>query len=295
MVGGYSLDTKKLSDKELSEYINYFRNSLSRSANPAGARVDESTLGQLQEEQAGRQRTAETDKGKQDLMSILGGTGGGGAGGGGFSISDYLAGQNESANAQRSAINSAADLVQGKQISDANDIFNAERRRAVDESGALGLTRQPSYLSSVIGDVDARRGKALSDILGTIGAQKFQSLAGVEQGLGDASQRAREFATSTDQSRRQSLAGLLQGGSQFQQNFGLQREQLAGEGRRNSLQGLMDQYGLDQAERLGKAQADAAKPTALDQFSKVTGGLGSLLGGIGSFRKPKIQTAGVYQ
>ena len=47
------------------------------------------------------------------------------------------------------------------------------------------------------------------------------------------------------------------------------------------MQDIFNQQSLTQAGELGRLQADAQKPSGLQKFGQIAGGLGSLFGGVG--------------
>ena len=87
---------------------------------------------------------------------------------------------------------------------------------------------------------------------------------------------------------------LYVGGLSYDTTEGTLKEKFGEAKRRSSIEDMFTNRALDEAERAGRAEANASKPTFLDQFAQVTGGIGSLTSGIGSLNRPKRQTAGVY-
>lgn len=328
---GFNFDPTKLSDKELQDYLAYFENLTSRplpgDATPGQFSNREGwqrTLQRLREVQGQRETQVRTDQEQKRLMEILGVAGGAGGGSGGasgpvFDPQAYLAEQQGAAQAQRNAIEDIFKTVTPQQTQALNEVFNQQRGQAIEEAAAAGNLRQPAFMSSVLGRMDADRGKAMADLFANLGSKRSESLLGVEERLAEAGRRGREFAASLgqdeshfgrnlDQSRRMNLANLLQGGGQFQQTFGLERDKFGEAKAQNALENLFNRESLAQADRLGKMQASANKPSALSQITGLVGGAGQLIGGISdlagtfsTFGKPKakkpigpVQSSGVF-
>ena len=259
---------------------------------------------------------------QKQILDLFGGAGGGGGGsgvGGGGSggvdttaipIFDQAAYQNDlnqSAQTQRDAINNIFGSQRQSGLQSLNDIFGQQRGQAIDEAAVLGNLRQPTFQASTLANIDAQKGKQTQEFLSQLLGQQGQAQSGLEQNLAQQLGQGRQFGANLannqnqfsrsltnnknqfDQSlaldRTKSLAGLLQGNSQFGQTFGLSQNQFNADQRQRSLENLFNQQALDQSEQLGRLQANAQKKSALEQFSSVAGGLGGLFGGIGGLAK----------
>lgn len=263
---------------------------------------------QMQEEVNKRENDKAIASQKSELESILGGVGGGGISGGipssGYDIGALERDARSGADTQRKALEDIFSAGKTSGTNAINEVFANQRGQAIDELSAMGGLRQPGLVSKSLADVDARKSNSLRDLFLGLEGQRAQGRLGVESDIAGRLERGREFGANLgqnesqfgrnlEQNRRQNLASMLQGGGQFQQTFGLEQNKFSNQKQRQSIDDIFNRQALDQADRLGRMQADAAKPTFLDQFAQVTGGIGNLAGGIGSLTRPKRRTAGV--
>lgn len=151
-----------------------------------------------------------------------------------------------------------------------NESFIPQRQQAIEEAGVTGMLRQPGLLSAILAGIDTRKGNALRDLSLGLEGQKF--------GLN-------ESRLNNQRTYNLARAGLNQGGNQFQQTFGLQKDQFGEQKRQNSMEDMFNQMTLDQAAQAGRDQKEANKPGTLDYLNTAFGGLsslGKLAGGAGT-------------
>lgn len=260
-------DLPKLGDDQIQEQIRLFRNLLDQRRDvPGDAAAINDHLARLEAEASNRQTTAKETQGRSEIERILG---------------QGVQGQGEYEGRQRQNLEDIFNNARTSGETRLRESQASDRGRTIDEAAAMGLSRVPGFLTKTLGDVDARGQNSLRDFNLGLEGQRAQGRLGLEDTL---------FGRgTTQQGLNLQRAGLVQGGNQFGQNFGLQNAQFGEQKRQNSLQDIFNQNSLTQADRVGRLQADAAKPTFLDQFAQVTGGLGSLLGGVGSlYGKRKV-------
>lgn len=276
---GYAFDPTKLSEKELNDYLQYFKTAVSRDrssqntgptvAGYAGANID--TLQRIEEEMNKRAASAKESEERQRIMDIYGG---GGGVSGGQSLEASLQASTE---AQRKALEDAYAAEEGMGARTLTDYLGKQRRNLIEEASAGGGGGRRGYLTQQLANQDAEAGNAMSDYIAKLRAGKGQAMVGLEEGLQGRLLQGR----GQDLQRAQSLSSLLQGGGQFQQSFGLERDKFGYLKGRDTLSDIQDQQALQEARDLGRLQAEASKPTGLQQFGQIAGGVGSLVGGIG--------------
>lgn len=271
---------QQLSDEELQTAINTLRLREGQTGIDLGVSKNFINVrGILEEELNKRASLANQEKQKSELERILGG---GGAGGdSGISSDDFR---------MRQALEDIFNTGRTSGENAINESFAADRGRAIDEAGASGLLRTPGFLTKTLADIDARKSNAVRDLMLGLEGERARGKLGLEDTLFNRG----ETALNNKRSFNLARAGLNQGGNQFQQTFGLQRDQFGEAKRRASIDDIFTNRSLDEAERVGRAEADARKPTFLDQFAQITGGIGNLASGIGSLTRPRARAEGAY-
>ena len=179
-------------------------------------------------------------------------------------------------NSEESAIQrKALEDIFGSQESSLNREFSQQRGNTIDELASIGGLRQPGLVTKSLANVDAQRQNALADLFG----RKGQAQLGLQDTLFN---------------QGLAKANLAQGGQQFNANLGFQKQQFGESQRQNSLQNIFNQQSIEQADRLGRLQADASKKSDLEKYlglgSGIGTGIGSILTGIGSARGPSKGT-----
>ena len=270
-------DFTKLGEPQIQEQLTLFRQLAAQRQNvPEDARQIAEHIAGLEAELGSRSVKSEADKSKNELLSLFGGLT-----------------QEPTAVSDGSRERDAFDAIyanaseSGKRAIEG--IYADERRRAINEAGVTGNLRSPGFQTNTLRDIDTRKVKSLTDLIQGLEGERATGLVGLEGNLADRGFRERQLGLQ----RSQSLASLLQGGGQFGQTFGLEREKFGEEKRRNTLSDILDREALEESRASGKAMAEASKPSWIDQFAKVAGGAGALAGGIGALTKPK-KIPGVY-
>lgn len=274
MQQGYNFDPTSLNDKDLQDYLNYFQNASAKDLATPGASpsqlgyaaTNRDTLQRLQQEHQARQGKAQTAQNQGLIEQAFGGIGGG-----------TPVNTEQSAQNQRQDINNIYDQQKAGLLQGIDEQSVPARRQAIDEAGALGNLRSPAFQSSTLANMDAQKSRNTSLGLSQLGAQRGQALSGLE---GDMQNRALQ-GYQAQTGRGSALGGLLQEGSQFQQGLGLQQNQFSANQNNDQLNNMFGISGITDAERLGNMQANAMKPTGIQEFGQIAGGVGNLLGGVG--------------
>lgn len=217
-----------------------------------------------------------------------------------FDVQSAIRDAQESAAGQRKAIGDVFQRSFSSGSQAIQDAFAPIRGQVIDEQAALGSRLLSPVGQATIGAVDAQKGRAFSDLANSLAVKRSESEAGIENTLGERTQRAREFGTTAglqgselglrerlgagDLGLREKLgrAGLIQSGRQFGQTFGLEREKFAEGKRQGSLADLRETQRQEAARELGRLQAKANEGDWMDDFGKVAGGIGQIAGGIAS-------------
>ena len=189
-------------------------------------------------------------------------------------LDQSVQGQAESEARSRQSLKDIFNTARTSGESNINRRFADDRGRAIDEASAARLSRMPGFLTKSLADIDARKTDTLADFFGGLETERARGKLGLEDTLFGRGQ--------SQQGLNLQKAGLLTGVNEFGQNLGFNREQFGEQKRRSTIDDIFNQKTLDQAERLGRAQAEASEPGFYDKFGAVTGGIGSLLGGVGS-------------
>jgi hypothetical protein len=244
-------------------------------------------------------RTAQaSDMSQQGIDKLFGGQTGGGSpsySAPAFDLNAYEKDLQGNAAAQRAAQDSIFNSQRTSGVQQLNDIFGAQRGQTIDEQGALGSRLLSGAGQRSVADVDAQKNKSIADFITSQSGKEGEARLGIETGLQNNLLAGKQFGYDTnlknsslglgyaDLGLREKMgrAGLLQSGSQFGETLGLEKEKFAEGRRQGALDQLFQRETMEQAERLGRAQADAAEPSILDQVTGVVGGIGSLAGGVG--------------
>ena len=191
--------------------------------------------------------------------------------------------------AQRKALEQIFGARQADGIQGIEQQFAPIRSKQIAEEAALGRLRSPISIPT-ISKIDEQKAQAISNLIRGFGAERGRAEVGLESELAERLRRAREFGVETGLRGREqgfreraSLADILQRGQQFDQTFGLQKEQFREQGRQFDI----GQTGAEEerrlARQLGEAQAEASRPSGLSEITGILGGIGQVAGGIGSF------------
>lgn len=276
-IGGYTFDPTKLSDQELNAYLQNFRTGAARdNPNNPTSKITLDLISRIEEEMNKRETQKQIGNQRTELEAILGQ---------GLQGAPRIEDERS-----RRILDDIFNVGRTSGQTAIDEAFARERGSAIDEAAATGMLRQPGFLTKGLGDIDARRGNTLRDLFLGLEGQRAESKLNLENTLADRAERALNNQRTFNLSR----AGLNQAGNQFQSGLGFERDRFSEGKRRSAIDDIFGERSLDAAERVGRMQAEAAKPTFIDQFAKITGGLGGLAGGIGSLTRPRARTAGVY-
>lgn len=283
MVQGYGTDIAGLSDKDLQDYVNYMQTSVNRdlgaqNANPnqlALANSGNAYLQQLKQEQQKRQGLAQA-KTQQDTIQgyydkALNGN---------LDNQPFIQQMNQSAQAQRQGVNDIYNNQYEQGVNTINQAYLPQKQGLVEDLAAQNQLGQSNSRYS-LDALGAQQGRDISNLGTTLGAARGQSQVGIEDSLANRLQQGRQYQQGLNYNAAQGLSSALMGGNEFNQNFGLAQNQFnAGQGE-NNWNNSLGLAGMNQANYLGQLQANASKPTGIQQFGQIAGGIGGLLGGIG--------------
>lgn len=235
--------------------------------------------------------------GIEALFKNGGGPGGGGgaSAGGGFDafkqsldLNDYL---NNTYKSVMDKIPQVYASTQQAGIKQLHNLYGDRRGQAIREQAAMGNFGSPSA-SAAVGRADDQEYGAISDYINQLAGQQAQSLIGSEmdiagkraanqQYLGGLGLQGAQLDLSNralNANNRLSQVQLINNARQFGQNYGLEREKLAENNRREGMYEGNQQREIALAEELGRKQAQSEGG---DDIFSILGGVGQLAGGFG--------------
>lgn len=278
-----NFDISSLSDQDLQSVLDYYKSATSRFGMGDPNRVGfDQKLAELQSEKDKRDLTNQQ---KEDMAYYENLYSGAPDNQQTFDLNAYLEDLTSGVGSQRQNI---ADLFKTQQEQGIRDIeaqYAPQRQQMIEEAAAVGGL-QPNFIGGNLANADAARNRNVSDYIARISGARSGALADVENTLAQRQQAGKEFAANLAQGQNQfnrnlalskagALSGLRQGGRQFGQTFGLQRDIFNRGQAQQNLENLFNQRTLDQAERLGGQMAEARKPGTLDYLNTAFQGLGA--------------------
>lgn len=156
-------------------------------------------------------------------------------------------------------INEMFNTQQGQQARALDEMFAKDRGNAIEEAAALGNLRQPTFTSSTLNNIDAMKARAMQELFASLGIGKNQALLG-------AGAEGRNY----NLNRAGQMAGIQQGGEQFAQSLGFQKDKFGTQStlakRQQDLDELFRRDSLSEQIR----KRDDEKPGLMDKLSKGT-------------------------
>ena len=256
-------DLPKLDDAQLADQLRVFGELYDkRKMVPGDAAAIQNHLAKLNDEQQSRGQEKKTVE-SQSLLDQLWGQAG---------VEDT-----GSADRSRQYLNDVFNIGKTSGTQSINEAYAPQEQQAIDEAGAAGLLRNPGYLTSVIGNLRAKKQANLRDLFSGLEGQRAQSGLGLEDTIFNRGVTNKGLALQK--------FGASQGANQFGQTLGLQQQQFGETKRQNQMSDMYNQMQLDQAQKAGDQMAEARKPGTLDYLNTAFAGLGqlgSVAGGVAS-------------
>lgn len=157
-----------------------------------------------------------------------------------------------------------------QQMRGLDERFMDQRKTAIDEAAATGNLRQPGFLTKGLGSIDALKARAAQELMSSLGLGQSQAILD-----------SRANARTMGMNKASAMAGIKQGGQQFADSLGFNRERFGADNvlqkRQQDLDELFRRDSLSESIRT----RDDAKPGLMDKIGKGVSLGRNIVGGIG--------------